>query len=653
VPVLKFSARSSGGRRAARSLVLSLALLTGVVAPGGAQDAGSSAATASAQPTDGPAYPVSELQITYIDPNPQFPAPEVMTQVEVELTRTADGFVRPRVADGVTRLRLADLPSLGTVNLYESGLRAINQQLVFEFNERDFHAIVVSPLPEDIDRRTGRDLRPAGQTRLRLGIYAGRVKDVHTQASTVEGASPEEKIDRPEHAWIRDGSPLKPEAPNDLVRKDKLDAYLARLNRNPTRRVDAEIRAAGPRLPGGVVLDYFVAETKPWWTYAVADDTGTKQTNKYRQRFGAVYNGALKRDDVVQLDYITGGFDEVNAVAGSYEIPLDGEGRFRARLFGTWSDYSASVQAVLGDSTFSSSQYDIGGQLIANAFQYDELFLDVIAGLQYEHIDVESSQAVGGYQADEAFALALLGVRADRNGQVSTLRSEITFLYNISGIAGTDGGSLFELGRMRVNEDDFKLLRWNADVSFFLAPVFSPRSWRDPKVFAAKSLAHEVAVGFRGQHAFDRLIPQQEYVAGGLYTVRGYPESATAGDRVQNIALEYRLHVPRLLSPDLRPVRLPGVGNFHARPKYEFTFPDWDFIVRGFVDYAHVDFINRFSTETEEHLLGAGVGVELSFKRFVTARVDYGFAIEEVDLGNNERVDSGDGELHFSFTLLF
>jgi len=110
-----------------------------------------------------------------------------------------------------------------------SGSRATgNQQLVFELNRRDFYAIVVTPFPEDVERRTGRDLRPAGETRLRLGVYAGRGKDLRIFASGERYPDDAEKLDLPRHAWILEGSPIisignpttmlvRPPAPRDML----------------------------------------------------------------------------------------------------------------------------------------------------------------------------------------------------------------------------------------------------------------------------------------------------------------------------------------------------------------------------------------------------------------------------------------------------
>ena len=609
-----------------------------------------------AKPSDRPAYPVSELIIQYVDPNPQFPVPEDMQRVEVELARVSDGYVAPRADEPVVRMKLSDLRTQGTPNLYASALRAINQQLVFEFNRRDFYAIVLSPLPDEIEKFTGRDLRAAGQTKLRLGVYAGRVRDIETYAAGFGAASTDEPItNRDEHAWILKGSPLQPGTDQDLVRKDRLDAYLARLNRHPSRRIDADLKA-NSRFPGSVTLTYAVAENKPWWAYTQIEDTGTKETTRLRERFGFVHSDVSGRDDILQVDYVTGNFDEVHAFIASYETPFEKAGRFRARGFGTYSQFDASVLGF--KNKFQGEQYSVGLQGIANVFQADALFLDAIVGLQWEGVTVDNESVAPFVHQDAGFLIGLAGLRAERLGRASTLRSELSVLHAFVGDAPES--ELENLGRLSVDEEDFTILRWDLQTTFFLAPLFSPRSWRDPSYQTTRSLAHEAALSFRGQYAFgERLIPQQEQVAGGLYSVRGYPESVAVGDNVEVASLEYRLHVPRLLRPSDAPMRLPGVGAFQARPRYEYSFPDWDFVVKAFVDAGYVDPVKGgANNEKSNALVGAGVGVELRFRRFVTARVDYGVALldaEELDLGGNsiDVTDAGDDQVHFSITLLY
>jgi hemolysin activation/secretion protein len=581
-----------------------------------------------------------------------------MAQLEVEFSRSSDGLVGPRVGLETLRVRIDELPQLGTQKIYASALRALNQQLVFEFNRRDFHAIVVAPSPEDIERRTGRDLRQPGNTKLRLAVYAGRVKDLRTFASGNEFATAEEKVDRPEHAWIRDGSPIQPGTDEDLVRKDRLDEYLARINRHPSRRVDAEISPA--RTAGGVNLDFMVAENKPWWVYFQLENTGTKETTELRERFGFVHSNLFGRDDILQLDYITGNFDEVHAAIASYEMPLQRAGKLRARMFANWSQYDASV---LGFSdVFHGDQTTGGVQLIGTFYQHEELFLDAVTGVQWDRVNVKNDLA--GSDVGEDFFLALAGVRFERAVPTWSTRGEFTFIHNVDSVANTNGSNLLFLGRFGTTDTDFSLVRWNLEASFFVEPLISPLSWRDPTVFTTKSLAHELFVAVKGQNSLgNRLIPQQEQVAGGLYSVRGYVESAAVGDNVEIASLEYRLHVPRLLKPGGKPVKLPVVGDFRARPQYDYTVADWDLALKAFVDYGHVSYTRPDVFEEAEHLLSAGLGTELRLERYVTARLDYGIALRkqgskivQAPTGGSftrPAVEKGDGELHFSLTFLY
>jgi len=98
------------------------------------------------------------------------------------------------------------------------------------------------------------------------------------------------------------------------------------------------------------------------------------------------------------------------------------------------------------------------------------------------------------------------------------------------------------LGRVQA-DDSFVVLQTNITHSFFLEPML----WERGKFH---SLAHEIVLSGRSQYAFgNRLIPQEEEVVGGLYTVRGYPESVVAGDTIFIGSAEYRFHYPRAMRP--------------------------------------------------------------------------------------------------------
>ena len=91
--------------------------------------------------------------------------------------------------------------------------------------------------------------------------------------------------------------------------------------------------------------------------------------------------------------------------------------------------------------------------------------------------------------------------------------------------------------------------------------------------------------------------------------------------------------------------------NFRIAPQQPFGRPDWDLILRAFVDGAIVRSSNpRPPGEENDTLLGAGVGIEYQFKRNVSARLDLGVPLDET---KDQVTSPGDARLHFSLTLLY
>lgn len=80
----------------------------------------------------------------------------------------------------------------------------------------------------------------------------------------------------------------------------------------------------------------------------------------------------------MQLDYLTAGFDESHAVIASYQRPIIKD-RFWFRLFGNWSEYTASDVGLAGID-FEGESFQFGGELIYNVFQHRDWFIDVLGG---------------------------------------------------------------------------------------------------------------------------------------------------------------------------------------------------------------------------------------------------------------------------------
>jgi len=644
---------------------------------------------------DGPAYPISQLTIAFREDHPDLPPMRELLPVSVVLTPTETGYVAPRPGQPEERLQLgADTALDGS--FHASALASIGQALLAGAHEAGLIGVFILPSPSQIDPKSERDLRSEGDTALRLEVWVGRILDVRTVA-TGDRIDDNWRIDNPKHKRILQGSPLFPadagrDDTTDLLLEDVLEHYVFRLNRHPGRQVEA---ALGPSEEGdGISLDYRVYEPKPWIAYFQSSNTGVERTAKWQQRFGYQHRQLTSRDDILSIEYLNAGLDDVNSVQISYsapwfspvrpnwmrksrreskwvswmnrnEVPWWGVDRLRWGVHGGWNRYKSNpiLSDPNADSLVVTNDWRIGGELEYNFFQHRGLFIDAFAGASLRGIHTENRALGDPFEADGIILEPIIGLRLDRVNLYSTL---IASFSAEGGFTSIDRESA-ELGTGRALVDQqWALLQWNLGASHYLEPLFNPRGWRDPETQWSSTLAHEFSIGFRGQYAFDfRLLPQAAQVIGGMYSVRGFSNSLAVGDSVYVGSAEYRFHLPRALGVKPRPVQLPLIGDFRVAPQQVYGRPDWDFVIRGFID-AGQTIRNRREVavpaidEFNQTLVGAGVGAELILGGRIRARVDWGRGIYQktdclsiaTTCGGADDIDPK-GELNFLFSLIY
>ncbi|MFZ4573069.1 MAG: ShlB/FhaC/HecB family hemolysin secretion/activation protein [Phycisphaerales bacterium] len=610
---------------------------------------------------DGSVYPISKFTVAYANPgHPDHPAVDQLLDAEVELAVLPGGYARPAEGRSTVKMKLRDLAEGGGGNFYWSAIAEAGATVVRELNARGIIAcyVTIPGLANDAARSDKRD----GSTEMQLVVVTGVVAEngVRTVARGERLASVEQVVnpDDPVHHRILRQSPV---AAGDLVSGKKLDRYLFALNRHPGRRVDLAI-AAGEK-EGEVNVDYLVAENKPWTLFAQVSNTGTAATGEWRERFGYSNTQLTGNDDILRLDYVTGNFDSAHAVSASYQFPLISD-RMWIRPFVSWSQFSAADLGTT-DLDYEGDTTTLGTEISGNVYQHRNLFVDVFGGARYVDTAIQET----GNRGEGYFLIPYIGVRAERYSEESVTLASVSIETNINDWAGTS--NLESLGREDIDEY-WTLFKWSGEHSFFLEPLFNSQAWRGESNKGTKTLAHEIALSCRGQYSpRERLPPMEEEVAGGAYSVRGYSESATAGDSVVIASLEYRFHVPRAFG-----VAEPGVlgkrrldvfgSDFRWAPQTEFGRTDWDLIFRGFFDIANVYVAqqNR-GDEPFNTLVGTGVGLELQVRRNFSARLDWGVALNQAGALLESRPDSngdtyrsyeygaGDTQLHFSATIMY
>ena len=552
----------------------------------------------------------------------------------------------PRAGVPTVMVSLGEIGKSGPQKLYKSGIAAIYSHILRQLNSRGIIGVFVVVDPADIKMdlaspEKDEDVRGT-RTSLQLVVVTSVVKEVRTVA--IGENSTADRVDNPRQASIREHSPLQPAVEgaatrNDLLRKDELDEYVLRLNRFPGRRVDVAISQTGKT--GELNLDYLVSEARPWYVFAQASNTGTSQTTDFRERFGYVNNQLTGHDDIFSLDYSTAGFSKSHAVIATYELPFFNSDRARYKVYGSWNEYTAS-DVGQNNQQFTGSGWMAGNELTVNMFQKRELFIDAVGGFKAQESTAQS--VTSGTNGQGLFWEPYIGLKLERITDLATTTGQLLLTGFFT---GTDEHDLEGLGRVNVSRSP-AVLHYEFAQSFFLEPLLDPERFARGK----STLAHEIYLSTRGQYAFgNRLFPQAEEVAGGLYSVRGYPESIAAGDSVVMGTAEYRFHVPRVFPVQDDPTKTPFLWDktFRYSPQTVYGRPDWDLILRAFVDAGQVAISSRQTFENNATLVGAGVGFELQYRQNFNLRVDWGNALTDV----KDEVKAGSQRVHITATILY
>jgi len=639
------------GFRATPRLAFVLALL-GLLCFGAAGSASAERPDAA----DGLLYTISSFSLEYVNPHPDLPSIEDMQATVAPLTYLPAGLVAPREGDAFSSVPIR---GVAETRYFGSALLAVEQAIIDAFAARGFGQIIVRPHPEDVELPSGRDLRSPDARVMRFQLLTGVIAGVQTfaQGERFDDVPEDQRVDNPLQARARQGIE---DQVGRSVHIDEINDYAEFLGRYPGRLAEASLSSGAD--PGTTFLDLQITELKPWFAYYTISNTGTEQTTEWRQRFGYINYQLTDNDDTLRIDYITGNFDEVNGVVTSYDIPVwPVSEKWRIKVDGGWAEYDAAEIGVQF-RRFEGEQATGGLQSSYNFFQDGPLFVDAVAGVRYDWIKVKGSFPRTNESTDFLFPLA--GLRVQRDTYTSSFFAEAFYEYNLASVIGTAKSGqvlagLDALGRFQA-ERDIQRLRGSLNWSFYLEPLIYGEDWNDPTTPHTSTLAHEFNVFVTGQTAFnDRLIPQFQQIAGGLYTVRGYPQSIIAGDDVVIGSLEYRFHIPRIL-PIAKPLVVPGgLGDFRYTRPQVFANPDWDLIFRLFFDVADVNRNKKLEArngtplEFDETMRSAGAGLELQLRRNVNIRFDYGIALEGVREGSTQEVRKYHQEYWLSATFLY
>ncbi len=564
--------------------------------------------------------------------NPRMPSEASLMSTPVTLYKTDKSFSGSPDSKGTpVTLTLTEL-AVANGTLTDSARVVIQNAVVSAVNTSGIGGVacLIEPAAKSDDKNV-------------IKVVATQISGVRTIASGVRAGDTGQAVNSVNHATIKNESPINE---GDIMQKEVLEDYLYSLSRFPGRTVSAAV--TNEPSSAQVVLDYYVQEKKIFDVYASVSNTGTTETSKYLERVGILATQLTNNDDILAIDYQNSNFSGTQNVNGYYDARIGTLKDFRWRVTGQWGQYYSS-DLGLADEDFNGNNWGVQGEIIYTFLQKGNSFFDIDVGVKGWNATTSNELYQSSGSADFVTVSAMLDAIAI--GDTWAIQGSYGGMYTTT---GADQDELDNLGRANTSDTYFTM---NGSVygSFYLDPLLDS-SWKSSKSLY-KPLVHEIFGSLRGQYAFDyRLTPLSQYVMGGLYTVRGFAQSITAGDNALVGTIEYRMHIPRMFSAAVPKGTFPSAAKpFRWVPDSGTGgAPDWDLVLSAFFDGGTVNNNNAYAFEANTPMYSAGVGLDLTILENVALGVDWGWALNSIDNQSaGLEVDSGSSQFWFTATIVY
>ena len=564
--------------------------------------------------------------------NPRMPSEASLMSTPVTLYKTDKSFSGSPDSKGTpVTLTLTEL-AVANGTLTDSARVVIQNAVVSAVNTSGIGGVacLVEPAAKSDDKNV-------------IKVVATQISGVRTIASGVRAGDSGQAVNSDKHATIKKESPINE---GDVMQKEVLEDYLYSLSRFPGRTVSAAV--SNEPSSAQVILDYYVQEKKIFDVYASVSNTGTTETSKYQERVGILATQLTNNDDILSIDYQNSNFSGTQNVNGYYDARIGTLKDFRWRVTGQWGQYYSSDLGLAAED-FNGSNWGVQGDIIWTFLQKGNAFLDFDFGVKGWNAQTNNElfQSYG-----DANFITLTGMLdAFATGDTWAIQGSFGGMYTTT---NADQEQLDNLGRIDTSDSYFTM---NGSVygSIYLDPLFDS-SWKTSKS-VYKPLVHELFGSLRGQYAFDyRLTPLSQYTMGGLYTVRGFAQSITAGDNALVGTVEYRMHIPRMFSAAVPTGTFPSATKpFKWAPDSATgAGPDWDLVLDVFFDAGTINNNQAYAFEANTPMYSAGVGLDLTILQNVAVGIDWGWALNSIDNQSaGVQVDSGSSQFWFTATIVY
>lgn len=365
-----------------------------------------------------------------------------------------------------------------------------------------------------------------------------------------------------------------------VIQYEELEKSLRKMNLHPDREVRAVILPGKDLGTSDLLLD--AKDSFPFHVGAEVNNYGTKLTGQHRYGVSARHTNFLGFDDILAARAQWG--DEVEAYSAQYVLPVGPHG---TEVGGSFSYTKVSVGREF--EILDIEGVATGYKVFVNQPLWDTKYLDFTwtGAFEYKSIDNTTLDLPSSRDDLRMFRTGINIDEIDRWGR--------TFIVNEFTFGTTSFGAS--------DKNDPRLSREGAGASFF---KYNGALNRIHPIYDSSYLFLRA----NAQFTPDRLLSAEQMDIGGVYSVRGYPQSDYLGDYGAGGSVELR--VPCYFIP--RDVKVPWTD-----------VPLWNRInFVAFFDGAYAKTRRPAPGDIPSRtFFGAGGGIRIDLPRNFTARFEW------------------------------
>lgn len=393
-------------------------------------------------------------------------------------------------------------------------------------------------------------------------------------------------------------------APGSVIRIRQVQDEVNRLNKNPDFKVIPEMQPG--TAPESVNVTLKVQETPPVHGSLELDNRASHDTTDLRLNAALRYDNLWQREHSLSAQYQVApeNPNDIQVASGTYTLPAPWDADDRLTFYGVWSNNntaSAAGFSNLGKGTI------VGARAIISLRPIDNYNHTLVTGFDYKNFEESAGPAgTAGVKTPIEyfpFTVAYSASLTDLSGSTS---------FNAAVNAAFRGAV--------TNPHEFDEKRFMARGNYIFMTAGVERTQKLPAEFS-------LLVKLDGQLADQPLISNEEYMAGGMESVRGYWESELSGDNAIHSVVE-------LATPDMLK---------------EFGKPGFSLTTYLFYDAAALWIKEpQAGQEALSDIQGAGIGFRGTLYGGFDFQADVATALRDTS-----RVAAGDVYCHFKVRYQF